>query len=91
MKGYIYSLLHNICNFSVRMRREALNFTRFFLTAAAAWIVLAALMQAAADRGFYDYVTAALYVPEMVRSALISVPLAVAAGIVLDLHLRQNS
>lgn len=86
-----YSLLHSISQKYVKMRREALVFTIFFLSASAVWLLLAALMQAAADRGMYDYATAVLYVPEMVRSALLSVPLAVAGGIVLDLHLRQNS
>ena len=91
MMRRVYSFLHNISNKRVEMRREALFFTAFFLSAAVIWLIFAALLLARSSSGLYSYHLAARYVPEMVRSALLSVPLAVTGGVVLDLHLRENS
>lgn len=86
-----YSLLHNAANKKVEMRREALYFTVFFLTAASAWLLIAAALFIAARHGLCDYQLVVRYIPEMVRSALISVPISVVGGLIFDLHLRENS
>lgn len=73
------------------MRREALVFTVFFLSAAALWLIAAAAVIAASRAGLCDYILAVRYAPKMASSALLSVPLSVIGGIILDLHLRGNT
>ena len=72
------------------MRREALFFTVFFLSAAALWLMIAAAVVIAARCGILDYHAAARYIPDMVRSALLAVPLSVIGGIIFDLNLRGD-
>lgn len=84
----IYSLLHIFLHKRVEMRREALFFTVFFLSAAVVWLIVAAVIVITARHGIVDYHTVARYIPDMVRSALLAVPLAVIGGIVFDLYLR---
>ena len=73
---------------AVEMRREALFFTVFFLTAAVIWLLAAVLLLLAAKSGACDYCLAVRYLPAMLRSSLLSVPLAVCGGLIFDLHLR---
>ena len=72
----IYPYIHKIMHIGVRAR----IFIAFFLTAALLWLILAAVVA----NGLYDYHRAATLVPEMVRSAVFSIPLSVAAGLVVD-------
>lgn len=83
-----YSLLHIISHKRVEMRREALVFTVFFLTVAAVWLILAAYLCLAASSEPRLFPLAVRYAPQMARSALLSVPLAVAGGLIIDLTLR---
>ena len=89
MRLRLYTLLHNFLHNHVEMRREALHFTVFFLSASALWLIVAALYFAAANVGVCEYLLAIRYIPEMTRSALISVPLAVGGRLIIDLDLRR--
>ncbi len=87
----LYSLLHKIAYKRVELRREALFFTVFFLSAAVIWLIAAACLVIAGKHGMCEYLLIQRYLPLMARSALLSVPLAVAGGLILDLQLRDNS
>lgn len=77
MFSSIYPYIHKIMHIGMRAR----IFIAFFLTAALFWLILAAV----AAHGLFDYHRAAALVPEMIRSAVFSVPLSVAAGLIVDL------
>ena len=83
----IYPYIHKIMN----INRHALGFSMFFLLTALWWLILAALTSLAADAGIYDYYRAAMIVPEMVRSAAFSIPLALVSGLIIDSQLENNS
>ena len=72
----IYPYIHRIMNISKRAR----VFITFFLLAALLWLILAAVVAG----GLFDYHRAAMIVPEMIRSAAFSVPLSIAAGLIID-------
>ena len=74
-----------------KMHRESLFFMLFFLTAALLWIMLSLLMLIAAENGLYDYHLAVRYVPEMINSALFSVPLSLLCGVIYEINLRQET
>lgn len=76
MFSFIYPYIHKIMHIGARAR----IFIAFFLTAALLWLILAAVVA----HGLYDYHRAAALVPEMVRSAVFSIPLSVAAGLIID-------
>ena len=76
MFSSIYPYIHKIMHIGTRAR----IFIAFFLTAALFWLILAAVVA----HGLYDYHRAAALVPEMIRSAVFSVPLSVAAGLIVD-------
>ena len=74
--SFIYPYIHKIMHIGARAR----IFIVFFLTAALLWLILAAVVA----NGLYDYHRAAALVPEMIRSAVFSIPLSVAAGLIID-------
>ena len=77
-----YSFIHN---FRIsRLHPRALSFSLFFIASALYWLILASLTSAAAKRGVYDFYAASVIVPEMIRSAAFSVPLAVISGLIID-------
>lgn len=91
MKTKFYSFLHIFSGKHVELRREALFFTVFFLSAAALWLLLAAALIARSSDDLQMLAFAVRYVPFMVRSASLSVPLSVAGGLIIDLSVRENS